>query len=264
MQNAAMLELDWEECALTECPNPQLERMVRRRQGFLPPGSRYLFHRPWIVEALGYLNFHRGLLVHTDFECHELLWLVVSRESSCRYCYAAHRAILSFAGMSEGRIQELERDHFAGELDPKTQAALQFGYRVAHSNPPPTEADFKALKEVGYEQAAIVELAASAALIAGINRVATLPALPPVAMESLPSRWYLRLARPLLGRALRGRFQRGELLPVDRDQYGAGLDREVGRRQWTGELLVPREARQDPRGRKGARVVGSTTQRPRP
>lgn len=72
--------------------------------------------------------------MHLDQNIADLLTLIVSRENSCRFCYAAQRALLWGQGMSEAHIQRLEQELSAG-LAPRTAAAIAFGRTQSRVGP---------------------------------------------------------------------------------------------------------------------------------
>ena len=78
------------------------------------PAIRYFVDCPWLARALVDLHPELGLLMHLDHHVADLVSLVVSQENSCRFCYAAVRAMLCIQGMSEARIQRIEAGPDAG------------------------------------------------------------------------------------------------------------------------------------------------------
>jgi alkylhydroperoxidase family enzyme len=88
-----------------------------------------------------------------------------------------------------------------------------------------TPQDLEPLREAGFSDAAIREIAFSVACIAFFNRISTIPALPPHSWEQLADRWFMHLFRPLLARRVRGWRKRGEPTSFARRPEGpfAGL-----------------------------------------
>jgi AhpD family alkylhydroperoxidase len=130
----------------------------------------------------------------------DLIYLVVSRDNSCRFCYGASRMLMRMAGMSDKRIEQLEQDVETARLDDKSRLALEYARRVSRSNPPPGASERKQLQEAGYDEAAIDELAFFATDVVFHNRFATLLALPPQLAE--------RIARSRLLPLIRLRFRK--------------------------------------------------------
>lgn len=112
-----------------------LEQYVKREWGMPSPATPYLASCPWVVRALVRLGFDHGLLLRLDLDFADLVALVVCQEHSCRFCYAAHRALLRFQGMSEARVQELEGRLSRSDVEPRLVAALVFARRMSRSAP---------------------------------------------------------------------------------------------------------------------------------
>jgi uncharacterized peroxidase-related enzyme len=153
--------------------------------------------------------YRRGKLVHIDIELGDKIGLVVSRDNSCRYCFAASRMLLRMVGFPDARIRRLEEDLLTADLDPRERAALDFARRLSRSNPLLASADLEPLRGAGYSDAAIKELAVTAGFMCAMNRFATFPALPPDRLERLPDHPLVRVLRPFLGRMIRSREARG-------------------------------------------------------
>jgi uncharacterized peroxidase-related enzyme len=207
---ADFADTEWEERLLEPRKDPELEREVRKAYGIVPPAVRFLAPCPWLVRAVARSNFHNGALAHIDLILGELIFLAVSQDNSCRYCYAGQRAQLRIQGFDEERIRRLEDASFSAEGDRRESAALDFARRLSRANPAPGSADKDALREVGYSDDAIKEIAYMAAYAVWANRTTTLVAAPLDEIEGLEDRWYARLFRPFLARVLRSRQWRGK------------------------------------------------------
>jgi AhpD family alkylhydroperoxidase len=200
---ALVSNVEWEACLLEPRHDRELERRLRKRGSRVPDSIGYFADCPWAAEAVAELDLCLFTRVHLESPLPELAMLVVSQDNSCRFCFAAQRVLLRLLGIPQSRISQLEQDLLTAELDPRDKAALEFARRVSRSNPLPTEADKKALREAGFSDLAIKELSGHVALSVFFNRFSTLPALPPERFEGLLDRWYVRLARPLLARRVR-------------------------------------------------------------
>jgi uncharacterized peroxidase-related enzyme len=199
----ALDSVEWEACLLEPVRNPERERAVRKALGFVPPGLRYFLDSPWFAEAGVALDMMHTPLLHVAPLLAEMVALVVSQVSACRYCFNVTRALLGVAGFPEERIRRIEDNLLGSEGDPSERAALQFAQRVAQSTPMVTAADAAPLRALGWSDAAVRELAAFAAVNVFFNRTATLPALP-YAEADRPLRFAARrLIAPLLRPFLR-------------------------------------------------------------
>jgi AhpD family alkylhydroperoxidase len=206
---SSMSQLDWAECFLEPHPDPQLARDFRRDFGTVPPGIEYITACPWLARSSLTVNMNQNLVHHTSFDFSELVWLAVSQDNSCRFCYAANRTLLRILGHSEDRIRAVEEALFTAELEPRERAALDFARRVSRAAPPLGPGDKASLMQAGYSSEAADELAFMAAFMVFGNRFSTLAALPVEEAEALPDRLVIRLLRPLLERFFRSKYRPG-------------------------------------------------------
>ncbi len=196
-------EIEWARRPLVEpTPDAEIERWARQSgaPSFYP--LRYFTRCPWLARSLTRLSTLK--FAHLDPEFAEMPVLVVSRDNSCRYCYARARFSLRAMGMSKKRIESLEADLVTAELEPRSRLGLQFARHLSRSNPPPSAADVKALREAGFSREELLELAFVTAQYVIINRVVTFVALPLRAFERIDQGWVLRLMRPMVRRVRRG------------------------------------------------------------
>lgn len=205
-----LLTVAWEECALRPRRDAALEEFVKRETGVSSPMTPYLAGCPWLVRALVRLSVDRGLLIRLSSGLAELIALAVSQEHSCRFCYAASRAMLRLNGMSESRVEELEGILSRGGMEPRQSAALAFARRMARSAPLVGAEDRERLLTIGFSREECREIAFVVSYIAFANRVATIPAIPPYGVEKMPDRWFVRLMRPLIARTLAAHTTRGK------------------------------------------------------
>jgi alkylhydroperoxidase family enzyme len=215
---SALEAVEWDSCLVDPRRDPELERQARRALGSVPHAVRYLAACPWLVESLIRVGTTPFQLVHVDRELHDLIWLAVSQDNSCRYCYASQRAMMRILGFPSDRIRRLEESFFSAELDPRERLAIEFAKRISRANPMPSKADAKALLDAGYSWDAVKEVAYVATYTIAGNRIATLPAIPPGPVEQMPDRWTIRLARPLLAWMMRRHQPRRlEIAPPEPD-----------------------------------------------
>jgi len=193
---ATLQDIEWLDPLVERQRNRELERYAKQKTGFVPPHTRFFGACPWILRAD--IDFDIGCANVSDLQ--ELIYLVVSRDNSCRFCYGAARMFMRVGGMSDPQIEKLEQDVETARLEPRVNLALDFARRVSRSNPPPGLTEKKALLEAGYSEAAIRELALFAGVVVFHNRFATLLALPPRLAE--------RVSRTPLPRLLRFRFRK--------------------------------------------------------
>jgi len=201
-------EIEWADCLVEGHRDPVIERWARQELGSAGGPVRYLLPVPWVVRASVRMHVLKIELSHVDLGLADLLSLVVGQDNTCRFCYAAARALLRILGHSEEEIRKLEHDLMAAELGPAERAALDFARRLSRSNPLMCARDITKLEQVGYGRDAIRELVFLVGANIYHNRVMTLPAIPSQAYERLPQRWSVRLFRPLIARTLNWRRNR--------------------------------------------------------
>jgi alkylhydroperoxidase family enzyme len=137
---------------------PRLAGIVRSTFVYVPPWAESMRWCPWVLQAmLDGIHTRSG---HFDANFITLLRLVVSQETSCRYCYGTSRMFLRLLGYSEDFIRTLEHDLLAADLDPPRRAALDYARLLARANPQPGDSHREALRALGYTNAAVAEIGA--------------------------------------------------------------------------------------------------------
>lgn len=212
---SALEHVAWETCLVEPQPDRGLDSYARRKTGIPVPSIRYFTPAPWLARALVDLHPEYGLLMHLDQNLADLLTLIVSQENSCRFCYAAQRALLWSQGMSEARIQRLEQEMSAG-LGPRAAAAVAFGRSQSRAGPAAAREAREALLSAGFAPEEMKEIVYIVAATDFFNRAYTIPAIPVRPMERIPEQLLSRLFRPLIGRILERHRLRGQSTPLAR------------------------------------------------
>jgi AhpD family alkylhydroperoxidase len=250
--------VEWGESFLEPRRDSELEREVREAVGRplftgIRSAVRLLAPCPWLARGLGTANHHNGKLVmHVEDDLADLVFLVVSQDNSCRYCYQGQRTLLRVMGFDEQRIRAVEDASL--EADTAEQLALDFARRISRANPPPSAADWDALRAAGFSGDAIKELVSLATYTVAANRTTTLAAMPLANVEGLDNLFF-RLLRPAFAWAIRRGSTRGQatFLPPELKEgpfaYAAlpldGLPVALVERQrvedaWTSPILTQR------------------------
>ncbi|MEE8557565.1 MAG: hypothetical protein V3T14_06735 [Myxococcota bacterium] len=250
---SALDSVEWEECLLEPRRDPELEREVRKVLGFVPPTLPYFAHSVWVARNFS-SNFRLGQLAHISFDLADLIFLAVSQDNSCRFCYGSQRILLRVLGVEDASLQRLEQASSAAEAEPRERGALEFARRVSRSNPPPTAEDHRVLRGLGWSDDEIKEIAYMAFYSVYGNRITTLLAIP-LDLGAGLERWYFRLLRPFLARFIRSRERQGRpgALPTELRHgpyayLGLALDglpcatalQELQRAAWEAPALAPR------------------------
>ncbi len=250
----SMQEAEPPECPIEPRPHPELEQEARKKLGIVPPALRYFTSVPWVARFTMF-NRSDAILVHTGLELNDLIFLAVSQDNSCHFCYSAQRSFLRLLGYPEERIPRLEQNFGTGELEDHDRRSTAFAKRISRANPLPSRADLKLLREAGFAEEELKELAFMASYVVAANRVTTLPAFPIELIEGFTKRWWVRLFGPLLARLIRAQRKPGvrEFLSPEHktgpySYLVLALDglpvarvlRELVDAAWTSRVLAPR------------------------
>jgi len=211
----ALQHIAWEVCAVEPTRDRALESYARRKQGILLPAIPFFASVPWLARAVIDLRPEYGLLMHVDGELADLLTLVVSQENSCRYCYAAMRALLWAKGVSGARLARTGQNLTRANHSSRTAAAVAFGRSQSRSGPSAARAARTALQREGFSDEELKEIAYIVAETDFSNRAHTFPAIPARSLEQMPEQWHMRLLRPLVKRLLFGSRYPGQAVPMD-------------------------------------------------
>ncbi len=211
-------DVEWAACLLEPRHDRELEAYVRRELGAVPSAVPYFTPSPWLVRAMASLSYNGAPLVHIDYALADLVSLVVSQDSSCRYCYSAQRTVMRVHGLAEARIRQIEQNFLEAEIDPSTKLALDLARRIARAAPPPTAADTQSLAAAGFAPGAIRELAYQAAYSVFMNRLMTAAAIPVASVERMERHWALGWLAPFARLVMRRRWRRGEVTRLSPEQ----------------------------------------------
>ncbi|HET7526379.1 MAG TPA: hypothetical protein VFK10_10595 [Burkholderiaceae bacterium] len=206
---SALAHVAWEPCFVEARQDRELEAYARRRMGLPNAAVRYFAAVPWVARAQIDVHPEFGLLMHLDPLTADLIGIVVSRENSCRFCFAAVRAVLWFQGMDRERVQRIEQEVARPDLPPQVRAALDYARSQSRSGPAGARQAWSTLRAAGIGAAEAREIAFTVAVSDFGNRLHTALAIPPAMMERAPEALPLRLLRPLIERITRTRRSRG-------------------------------------------------------
>ncbi len=118
----------------------------------------------------------------------EMIAVVVSSENRCFYCLVAHGAAVRQLSGDPALGEILAFNFRAGDLDERTTAMLEFAVKLTREPYAIVEDDREALREAGFGDRDIWDIAATAAFFNMSNRVAS-------ATDMQPNREYHGQAR---------------------------------------------------------------------
>jgi len=169
--------------ALADMPDDIRERMlaVQEKAGFIPNVFLLLARRP--AEFRAFLAHHDALMDKREGLTaaeREMIVVAISSVNQCQYCVVAHGAILRIRA-KDPTISELVGANWrkAGNVTPKQKAMLGFALKVSQEAHLVAEADRQALREAGFGEEEIWDIAAIAAFFSMSNRLANATELRP-------------------------------------------------------------------------------------
>ncbi len=105
----------------------------------------------------------------------EQIAVAIADRNACAYCLAAHTALGRKAGATS---DEMAAAQMGESADPTTAAALRFALKVVSDRAQVNDADVQSLRDVGFDDGAIVEILAHVALNLFTNYVNVAFAVP--------------------------------------------------------------------------------------
>ncbi len=118
----------------------------------------------------------------------EMIAVAVSSINHCHYCLAAHGAAVRQLSNDPGFGEEIAHNWRGAGLDQRQTAMLEFSVKLTEMPDKIVEADRQALRDAGFSDRDIWDIAATAAFYNMSNRVAT-------ATDMKPNREYHGMAR---------------------------------------------------------------------
>ena len=163
---------------------PTRDQVSTQSQEIFDAITKKLGKVPNLYATIGYsANALKGML---DFEEtlnqgifnakeREAINLIISQVNQCNYCLAAHTVIAGMKGYSKEEILNFRKGLAA---DPKLSAAIQLGKAIAENKGVVRDEVKDAFFEVGYNEAALIELTALITLRTFTNYVYALTEIP--------------------------------------------------------------------------------------
>jgi uncharacterized peroxidase-related enzyme len=147
---------------------------AEERLGFVPNVLRVYALRPSHLElwtAL-YDDLMRGDSGLTKVQ-REMIAVVVSTENRCHYCMVSHAAFLRKLTGDPQLVEQLRTNYRCADLERRERAMLDFAVKLTEQSSRCTEADVDALREVGWSDEDVMDIAEVAAMFNFTNRLAS-------------------------------------------------------------------------------------------
>ncbi|HLS87766.1 MAG TPA: peroxidase-related enzyme [Burkholderiales bacterium] len=167
---------------LEELPADIRERIVavQEKSGFVPNVFLALARRP--AEFRAFFAYHDALMEKegglTKAE-REMIVVATSGINNCQYCVVAHGAILRIRARNPLIADQVAVNYRKADLSPRERAMLDFAVKVAVDSGAIGDADFPPLREHGFSDEDIWDIAAIAAFFALSNRLANFTSMRP-------------------------------------------------------------------------------------
>jgi uncharacterized peroxidase-related enzyme len=173
----------------------------RERLGYVANYTRLFAHRPAVYAA--WQQLIAAIQDGMDLRRYELATLASARELRSSYCALAHGKVLAERYYDGATVAALAADHRSAELEPVDVAVMDLAEKVAHEASSVTQEDIARLRELGVDDAGILDVVLTAAARCFFSK--TLDALgaePDSAFSALdpPLRDQLTVGRPIAKR----------------------------------------------------------------
>lgn len=176
--------------AISRFPIPKLEDMpedirerivaVQEKSGFIPNVFLTLAHRP--DEFRAFFAYHDALMEKpgnlTKAE-REMIVVATSAVNQCQYCVIAHGAILRIRAKNPLIADQVATNYRKADITPKQKAMLDFAMKVSATAQLVGEDDFATLKQHGFDDEDIWDIAGIAAFFGLSNRMANVTSMRP-------------------------------------------------------------------------------------
>lgn len=168
--------------SLDEVPEDIRARMlaVQEKAGFIPNVFLLLARRP--EEFRAFMAYHDALMDKREGLTaaeREMIVVAISSANQCQYCVVAHGAILRVRA-KDPTISELVAANWRkADISPRQKAMLGFALKVSQEAHLVTEADRQALRDAGFTEEEIWDIASISAFFSMSNRLANATELRP-------------------------------------------------------------------------------------
>ncbi len=176
--------------AISRFPVPRLEDMpediraritaVQEKSGFIPNVFLTLANRP--DEFRAFFAYHDALMErpgNLSKAEREMIVVATSNANQCQYCVIAHGAILRIRAKSPLVADQVAVNYRKADITPRQKAMLDFAMKVSQSSHLVGESDFDTLKQHGFSEDDIWDIAGISAFFGMSNRIANVTSMRP-------------------------------------------------------------------------------------
>ena len=147
---------------------------VQEKSGFVPNVFLALAHRP--DEFRAFFAYHDALMDKPGGLSkaeREMIVVASSSVNQCLYCVVAHGAILRIRSKNPRLADQVAVNYRTAEITPRQRAMLDYALKVTTSSHAIGEPDHALLRDAGFAEADIWDIAAIAAFFGMSNRLAS-------------------------------------------------------------------------------------------
>jgi len=168
--------------SLDEMPEDVRNRIlkVQEKSGFIPNVFLVLAKRP--AEFRAFFDYHDALMEKesnlTKGE-REMIVVATSGYNQCQYCVVAHGAILRVREKNPLIADQIAVNYHNADITPRQKAMLDFAVKVSQTAQEVSDADINELKQHGFDDEDVWDIAGIAAFFGLSNRMANVTAMRP-------------------------------------------------------------------------------------
>jgi len=176
--------------AVSRFPVPELKEMpedirtrileVQEKSGFIPNVFLTLAHRP--DEFRAFFAYHDALMEkpgNLSKAEREMIVVATSSLNQCQYCVIAHGAILRIRAKDPLIADQIATNYRKANVTDRQKAMLDFAILVSQNAHVVGEPDFETLKQHGFSDDDIWDIAAISAFFGMSNRLANVTSMSP-------------------------------------------------------------------------------------
>ena len=168
--------------ALAEMPADIRERIekVQEKSGFIPNVFLALAHRP--DEFGAFFAYHDALMDkpgNLSKAEREMIVVATSNLNQCQYCVIAHGAILRIRAKDPLIADQVAINYRKADISPRQMAMLDFAVKVSQAAQLVGDDDIATLKQQGFDEENVLDIAAIAAFFGLSNRMANVTSMRP-------------------------------------------------------------------------------------
>ncbi|MDP3238942.1 MAG: peroxidase-related enzyme, partial [Reyranella sp.] len=153
---------------------------VQEKSGFIPNVFLVLAHRP--EEFRAFFAYHDALMDrpgNLSKAEREMIVVATSNLNQCQYCVIAHGAILRIRAKDPLIADQVTINYRKADISPRQKAMLDFAVKVSQSAQLVGDDDMETLKQHGFDEEDVWDIAAIAAFFGLSNRMANVTSMRP-------------------------------------------------------------------------------------